>query len=292
MLKLITCVFIYFCLVSCAPKNAMITNESSESSILSSPDSSFLQTSSSTAPLFSIPIQSKYFTTDKLNQLYIVTKNNEVIKYDAKGKEVFRYNNNFLENLSNIDATNPFNILLYYPDFLTVITLDRTMSKTGEFNLSNLNLIRVNAIGSSNDNNIWLYDEVAFKLKKIDRSSSVFRESIDLSLQLNYSLKPNFLIERENYVYLNDPDFGVVIFNIFGEYDSVLKLKGIDRFQVFDNRLIYKKGEQVFSYHLQTFDQKVLELPVLLKKEEEILIRKNRLFVRKADKIEVFEINQ
>ncbi|MFT5164851.1 MAG: hypothetical protein ACI8P3_000074 [Saprospiraceae bacterium] len=292
MLKLLTYGFIYFCLVGCAPKTSIITTPSPDLPLPPAPDSTLRQAALSYPPLFSIAVQSKYFTTDKLNQLYIVTKSNEVIKYDANGKEVFKYNNNFLEGLSNIDATNPFNILLYYSDFLSVTTLDRTMSKTGEFNLSNLGLIRVNAIGSSNDNNIWLYDEVAFKLKKINRSGSVFRESIDLSLQLNYSPRPNFLIERENSVYLNDPDFGILVFNIFGQYESVLRLKGIDHFQVFDNQIIYKKGKEVFSYHLQTFHQKELSLPVELKKEEEVFIQKDRLFVRKADKVEVYNLEK
>lgn len=284
--------FITALILGCASKNTIPVEQAEEEPILNTNDSIPDNITDGPLPLYSIPIKSKYFTTDKLSQVYVVTEGNQVIKFDASGKEVFRYNNNLLKGKMHIDATNPFNILLYYPDFQSVITLDRTMSETGEFNLSDLNFIQVNAVGSSNDNNIWLYDELTFKLKKINRSGTVFRESIDLNLQLNYSPRPVFLIERENNVYLNDPDFGIVVFNIFGEYDSKIDLKGIDQFQVFENQLIYKKGEKLFSYHLQTFNLKELKIPVRLQEGEDVFIQKNRLFIRKVNRVEVYEIGE
>jgi len=284
MLRAILFFFTSFLILSCTTVTTQATSESS------SVNPAFESSDSSGSILYTIPLNSKSFATDKLNQLYLITDKNEIIKYDSKGKEVFRYNNNFLENLTHIDATDPFNLLLYYADYLSVITLDRTMNKTGEFDLSTLNLIRVKALGSSNDNNVWLYDEVGFQLKKINRNGDILRQSVDLNLQLNYPPKPIFLIEKENSVYVNDPAYGILIFNVFGEYESMIELKGIRKFQIFDNRLFYKKGEQVFSYHLQTFDNRAIKLPVQLEDSEEILIQKNRLFVRKTDRIEVYAL--
>src|SRR5690606_16861793 len=119
-----------------------------------------------------------------------------------------RFNNNKLGNLQHIDATDPFNVLLYYPDYFTVLTLDRTMNITSEYDLTNLNLIEVEAIGMSNDNNVWLYDEVTFKLRKVDRNGQVLLESVELNLLLQYTPHPNFILERENKVYLNNPETG------------------------------------------------------------------------------------
>ena len=284
MFKTILFFFAAFLMLSCA---SVTSTQTTKESVTIDPD---FESSDSSVALYTIPLSSKSFATDKLNQLYLITEQNEIIKYDSKGKEVFRYNNNFLENLSHVDATDPFNLLLYYPDYLSVITLDRTMNKTGEFDLSSLNLIRVKAVGSSNDNQVWLYDEVGFQLKKINRSGDVLRQSVDLNLQLNYPPKPIFLIEKENSIYVNDPAYGILIFNVFGEYESMIELKGINTFQIFDNRLLYKKGQEVFSYHLQTFDQRAIKLPVELKDSDEILIQKNRLFVRKTDRIEVYTL--
>ncbi len=271
-------------LVSCTPKFAPSSAEPVEEII---EDDEVIV---SKDLLFSIPVKAKYFATDKLNQFYTVTDKNEIIKFDSKGKEVFRYTNNYLDNLTHLDATDPFNILLYYPDFLSVITLDRTMNETGNFDLSNLNFIQVKAIGTSNDNNIWLFDEVAFKLKKINRNGTVLRQSVDLNLQMNHKPKPVFLIERENAVFVNDPEYGIIVFNIFGEYDSVLNLKGLDQFQVLDNQLLFKKDKKMFSYHIQSLRQKEIKLPVELNASDEVLIQKNRVCIRKANRIEVYQL--
>ncbi len=241
--------------------------------------------------IYKVLMPAKYFTVDKLNQLYLVTERNEVIKYDINGTEVFRYNNNFLENLTHVDVTDPFNILLYYPDYLTAITVDRTLSQVGEFNLTTLDFNKIQAIGTSNDGNIWLYDDLGFKLKKISKNGTLLRESVDLSLQLNYAPKPTFVMERENDVYLNDPEYGIIIFNIFGEYNSTLNnLKGIDRFQIFDNRLVYKKEKEIITYHLQSLDSKILKLPVELSASDDAMIQKNRLYVSNDSGLFVYQI--
>ncbi len=239
--------------------------------------------------LNTIAIKAKFFTTDKLSQIYVVTEQNEVIKYDSDGKELFRFNNNTLGNLKHIDVTDPMNILLFYPDYMTVLTLNRTLNKTGEYDLINLNLIEVNAIGMSNDNNIWLYDEVTFKLRKIDRNGQIVLESDDLNMFLAYTPKPNFILERENSVYVNNPQTGILVFDIYGKYIKTLDFKGLDDFQVVNKQLIFRKNEKLMSFLLQPLILQNIVLPADIKKEDKIRIQKNKLFVKKQDKVLIYE---
>ena len=60
----------------------------------------------------------------------------------------------------------PLICLLYYAEYLTIVTLDRTLNPTGEIRLNELNLLEVKAVGLSNDNQVWLYDEQGRKLRK------------------------------------------------------------------------------------------------------------------------------
>ena len=246
--------------------------------------------SSGLKPTYVINTPARDFTIDKVQQVYLITDRNEVIKHDPRGREVFRFNNNFLEDIGKLDPSNPFNVVLYYPEFLSVITLDSTMTKTGEFDLSNLNLIRVNALGSTNDNNVWLYDEVSFTLKKVNRSGEVLTESVNLNLKLGYSGKPNFLLERSNLVFVNDPDYGILVFSNLGEYDSVLDIKGLQRFQVIGDFLIYQRGTKLYQYHLKTFEERSIELPVSIHPGDQMLIQKSTLFVKRSDRVEAFEL--
>ena len=233
--------------------------------------------------------KAKAFTTDKLGQLYLVTEKNEVIKYDPNGVEMFRFNNNRLGNLQHIDATDPFNVLLYYSDYLTVITLDRTLNQTLDFDLINLNLLEVKAIGMSNDNNVWLYDEVTFKLRKVDRKGQVLIESDQLNTRLFYTPNPNFILERENTVYVNNPETGILVFDIYGKYIKTLDFKGLDDFQVFNKQLIFREGEKLQSFYLQPLVLQTLELPSGTEKEDKIRIQKNRLFVKKEDQVMIYK---
>lgn len=247
------------------------------------------QDSSSYDLVKEIPIQARLIATDKLQQLYIVTNKNDVIKFSPEGKELFRFTNNTLGELTHIDVTNPFSILLYYPDYLTAYTLDRTLNKTGEFNFLDLNLMDVAAVGLSNDNNVWLYDEVFFKIKKINRSGEVLRESENLTTQFGLQIQPNFILERENILYVNDPTVGVVVFDVYGQYIKTIDLKNLKSFQIIDEKLIYQEEDELKSFHLQSLATQIIELPQVISKNYQVEIRKSKLFVMKKNKVEIYK---
>ena len=235
-----------------------------------------------------IDIQAKWISTDKLKQLYIITIENEVIKYSPEGNELFRFSNNTLGDLTHIDITNPFSILLYYPDFLTIYTLDRTLNKTGEFNFLDLNLTNVETVGMSNDNNVWLYDFVFYKIKKVNHNGEILRESIiNLSNEFENPLQPNFILERENWLYVNDPNLGILVFDIYAQYQKTIDIKNLTYFQIIDNQLIYKEKEQLKSFHLKSLSTQSIDIPKGVTLGNQIAIQKNKLFVRKKDRVEV-----
>ncbi len=237
----------------------------------------------------SIDIKSKWIATDKLQQLYVITIDNEVIKYSPEGKELFRFSNNTLGDLTHIDITNPFSVLLYYPDFMTVYTLDRTLNKTGEFSLFDLNLTDVETVGMSNDNNVWLYDLVFYKIKKINRNGEVLRESIiNLSNEFESPLQPNFILEKENWLYVNDPNLGILVFDIYAQYQKTIDIKKLTYFQIIDNQLIYKEKEQLKAFNLKSLSTKIIDLPGGVSIENQIAIQKSKLFVRKKNGVEVY----
>ena len=211
-----------------------------------------------------IPGQYAYFTTDKLKRIYAVTTSNELIQFDSNGKELFRYNNNTLGELGYIDTANPFNILLFYPDFQTIITLDRTLSPTGELNLLTTEVGDAIAVALSNDNQLWVYDGASLQLKKMNAQGEVMLSSGDLSLGLPSPPEPKQIVASADKVYLNDPKIGLIIFNNFGQYLQMVPIQGITYFQVFEQQLIYRiKNGSLYSYHLQS----LLTNPIALSKQ-------------------------
>lgn len=235
-----------------------------------------------------ISITSDFFTTDKLQQIYVVTNSNTIIKYAPDGLEQYRFSNNTLGDLGYVDATDPFNLLLYYPDYQLVVTLDRTLNQTGKLSLIDAGVVQARTVGLSNDGNIWVYDEASFQLRKFSRTGEVLFESQNLSLVLGKAPQPIQIIDRENWVYLNDPAQGILVFDNFGQYSKTIPIKNRQTFQLLDNHLIFKQKEQIELYDLKSFLSATLVLPANVVETDQIQIQKNRLFVKKLNVIEIY----
>lgn len=241
-----------------------------------------------TIPIAVITESNRFFTTDKLQQVYVVTPSNELIKYNSEGSIIFRFNNNTLGDLGTVDVTDPFNLLLYYPDYQVAITLDRTLNLTSETNLWAFDIVNIQTIGTSNDNHLWVYDEVAFKLKKINRSGEELAASDNLNLLLPQTPEPQQILARENGVYLNDPKLGILRFDNFGQFDRVLGFQGIKDFQVRENRLIFQMGKDLVVYDLRAFQEQRIKLPAGVEKATQIRLESNLIYARFPDRVEVY----
>ena len=238
--------------------------------------------------LFELKIDAAQFTTDKLENIYYISKNNEVIKLNPEGIEQFRFVNKTLGIPTYIDATNPFNLLLFYPDYQNIVTLDRTMNLAGKFNLFELGLFGLDAVGMAGDGNLWVYDAVSFRLKKIGKDGQAILQSADMSLEIGQTIRPNFLLERNQIVYLNNPDLGILVFDVFGKYLKTLPIKGLDRFQVVGEELLFFQNGQLHSFHLMTLLQSQVLVPQAVTAESFLRVEKDRLYVLEEGKLQVF----
>ena len=245
----------------------------------------------------SIAIEAKFIASDQLANLYVVTATNEIIKYGFTTQanqigntmqEQFRFNNNTLGDLSLIDATNPFNLLLYYPDFQTAIILDRTMNETNRFDFIELGVPSVNAIALSNDNQIWYYDELDFKLKKINSEGTISAQSEDLNLVINQIPQVSQVRALGNWVFLNDPQLGIIIFDQFGQYHQIIDQTQVEQFQVITEALILKKEKQFIQYNWQFQNAVKLPLPKFQQKFQQASWQRQHLYISTQHQVCIF----
>ena len=237
-----------------------------------------------------VPFPARLFTTDQLRQLYVVTPSNALLKLDPALNELFQYTNNRLGDLALIDVSNPFSVLLYYPDFNEVITLDRTLNERGRLNLLELGLVQVRAIGLSQDNQVWVYDELNNQLKKLSTSGEVVLASDDLSLLLGENISPNFLTARNRRVYLNDPEVGVLVFDLFGQYLKTIDLRGLQDFQLLEDRLLYVQANTLQSFHLESLLFDTIQLPKTLRLGERVEVQKGYLYDLAGERVRVVRL--
>lgn len=240
--------------------------------------------------LFELQLNTLHFTTDKLQNIYYISKNNEIVKLKPDGSEQFRFINKTIGNPTYLDATNPFNLLLFYPDYQTVLTLDRTMNLAGQFNLFELGLFGVGAVGMAGDGHLWLYDMVDFRLKKIGKEGQVIVQSADLSLELNRSVSPNFVLERNQRVYVNDPEMGILVFDVFGKYLKTIPILALEEFQVLGEELLFCENGKMQSFHLVTLLQTPIRLPVGATADDLIQVQKDRLYILNDNVLKIYQL--
>ena len=90
---------------------------------------------------------------------------------------------------------------------------------------------------------------------------SLSYESIPLYSLTGPDTQPVFMLEKSRKIYLNVPGFGILVFDLFGNYSKTIPLEIPGEFQVTDQNLYYFKAGELYSFDLQTNTSGKLQLP-------------------------------
>jgi hypothetical protein len=195
------------------------------------------------------------FVVDNLGSIYLVTPTNQVKKINDKGDSLAVYNDvRRYGKIHSVDVTNPLKVLVFYKSFSTIVVLDRLLNVRNTMDLRQYNMQQVGAIASSYDNNIWLFDEMESKLKKIDDNGRVIMESVDLRQALNVAPSPGAMFDRDGQLYLYDINSGLLVFDYYGAQKQKYAIPGITDVQVLDKQTITGRDTtHILLYKPSTF---------------------------------------
>jgi len=234
-----------------------------------------------------IPVSS--FTVDNIGELYIITPENQLKKYDEKGDSIGVFNEvTKYGKLAYVDAQNPWKTILFYRNFATIVLLDKYLKVTTAINLRNQNIFQVRAVTSSYDNNIWLFDEQDNKLKKIDDNGNLLSETIDLRLLFDSVPNPVKIIDRDGFVYLYDPQKGIYIFDYYGSFKTKLTFLHWTDLQVFDKTIYGFDKENLYKYSPPIPDVTVYKLPQELQNNTSVKLASHKIYMLKNNLLSVY----
>jgi len=193
--------------------------------------------------------------TDNLGYIYVVTANNELRQYDKNYKLLYEFSVNTLGEISSIDVSNPQKILVYYPDFQFIVFVDNTLSEIKRLNLESLGFWDIQGVALSNDNLIWIYDPVNYRLIKIEESGKVRLSSNESYFgELDDVFSPQVNAEDNNvYLYSHAE---LMLFDIFGQHLKTMQLPN-EKIQFFENQLIVLDNQKlkIIQLKLEAFDE-------------------------------------
>ena len=235
----------------------------------------------------SLAVTVRYATTDNLGNLYLITQQNAIEKYAPDQHLLCRYSNNRLGATTWLDVTNPLKVLIWYADFRTVVFLDRNLTQLGELNLLQKGYPEVRTVAATADGNIWLYDELAFQLKKISPSGETRFESPALNLLLPGRIQISAIRDNGLEVLASDPEQGILWFDIYAQFQRMLPWKNISSFVLGSNYLAYLSANHLHWEQLEAFDSAEMPLPASAKlPEAQVWLARGSLLVQNGEELE------
>ncbi len=235
------------------------------------------------------PISS--FTVDNLGELYIINTNNQLKKYNEKGDSIGVFNQvTKYGKLSYVEARNPWKAILFYQDYSTIVLLDKYLNVLTNINLRKQNIFQVNAVTTSYDNNIWLYDEQENKLKKIDDSGNKIFESVDFRLLFDSVPTPQKIIDDNGFVYLYDPEKGLYIFDYYGSFKNRLPFLNWTDVTIIDKSIYGFDKSNLYRYEPPLPDIKNYVLPAAAQNNTALKVSNHKIYILKNQKLEIYSI--
>jgi hypothetical protein len=204
--------------------------------------------------------QPAYLTTDKLGHAYVLVEN-QVLQFDAKGKPLANYSENNFGVIRSIDPSNPMKIMIFYSDFARLVMLDSKLAYQSSIDLRSLQINQPLTVCNSGENGYWIYDREDDQLKKIDMNLQVVHRSGTLLQSIGYQVQPGMMTEESGYIYMNNPESGILVFDRYGEYYKTIPYPKLATFQVIGNEVLFIKENKLMRYNIKTLDAKEVLLP-------------------------------
>ncbi|MBL4651663.1 MAG: hypothetical protein JKY53_02205 [Flavobacteriales bacterium] len=228
------------------------------------------------------------FTTDNLGNVYLI-KGNTIEKYLPNGTLQNQYSSKIYGEINFVDTRNPLQILLFYPDITKIVFLDNTLSVHHDISLEQYQLEQVNLVCSSVNNSIWVYDQSSLQLIRFNQQINKIQETGNIIQLLGVEINPNYLLESNNHIYLNDPEIGIFVFDIFGTYLKTIPIKGLSSFQVTETHIHYIQQGDVYSFDFKTLESNKITLPFL--DIDQFRIEKNSIYTLKQQTLAKYIID-
>ncbi|MDA3615347.1 hypothetical protein [Polluticaenibacter yanchengensis] len=230
------------------------------------------------------------FETDNLGNIYIVNKQQQLIKYSKDLDSLQVYNNvQRFGLLSSIDVSNPLKILLFYKDFSTVVILDRFLAERAAIDFRKIGIYSANAVSLAYDNQVWLYDELNNTIKKINDNNEVSIAFNDFRTLFETAPYPARIIDNNGLVYVYDPKTGILVMDYYGAYKFTLPIKNVQSLNIVNGKVLYIQNNMLHFYSLSELQDKTMILPAEIGKGKNIKIEANKIWYNTDEGI--FTIN-
>jgi hypothetical protein len=194
--------------------------------------------------------------------------------YKKNEREQLEYKNLSLGKLSGLDVKNPFQVVVIYKDFHSIILLDNFLNEIKKIDFFNsFNGLMIDYIATAASNKLWikeknnnlfyLFDLKTFRLQALN---TPILEKID------------YIDSDFNWIYYIDAKNKLFQMNVFGNIQLLFELdKKVNGFKINKNNLFYVVDSILFQINLET--KKEIKIYESKNKIENYYINDNKIII-------------
>lgn len=238
--------------------------------------------------LFEINHKAGFFTTDQLGNIFLWNET-FIWMYSNKGDSLAAFNSRKYGTISHVDATNPYEILVFFSDYNLILFLDNYLSDNGkEVDLQKMGYDQISNACKSRANGIWIYDLIQQRAIHLNDNYKKDKETLNLSQWFNNRITPNLLLEFNNQLFIAS-DEAIFVFDHFGTFRRKIPVEGIKAFQIVNEEIRFLKEKDYCCYIQKSFEESCKDFPIATAKN--VRLEKTGLYVFEATKLSVFSTN-
>ncbi len=199
------------------------------------------------------------FTTDEMGNVYTL-QGDELTLWNAQGKKLLKNSLKTFGSITAIDVFSSLKPMIFSRPQGMLAALDNTLAIQGDpIDLNRSGYSQVTLACMSVQNSFWFFDERLLQLTRVDNQLRPLSATGRLDQLLGISPRPVFMQEFDSWLYVCDPEHGVLVFDIFGGYAKTIPIIGAVALEVRDGHILYLKDGVLHNYDLKSFN---IGLPV------------------------------
>lgn len=188
-----------------------------------------------------------------LDELYLQNDKNTLFKYSPSFQQIGLYSNTQLGMISSVSVKNPFQVVVFYADWQTIVFLDNWLNVSSQLRLSDELVQPTKLIVNQNDE-IWVYDEGAQQLVLLDAQGDIRFKSDFLYQHIDDISSCSHLLATSSHLLVVLQE-GVAVFDNFGNYDYFLELPQLQYPHIVSSFLVGQYQNKYIQIDLETLDQ-------------------------------------
>jgi hypothetical protein len=212
-----------------------------------------------------LPISGNFadMKADALGNLYLLESSRQVLhKYSPQGQLLASFSHNLKGPISQWSVDNPAFPLLYFGQYHQVLILDRSLNIQEQLPLSAWGRLSIDAIGLSQDNQLWIVDRSQQRLEKLSRQGKVLFQSPEFYFLFDEEVQIQTIFEADGQVYLPTDGAILPIFDVFANHQRNLALGEVSQVYVQGSWLYYQQGQTFFRHHLLSQQTEKINFPI------------------------------